>query len=116
MPGILARGFVRWVFPYDGSSGHGDAKPGRIRAAGDCAISAARDAEGRAEPRAPWIKSRALARAHARRSEPAPVPWGLAAIFLFGPLAMLAMVAVKLALVLIALQILAPMIYARLDR
>lgn len=82
-----------------------------------------------------WLESRALAGTHAPRIEPAqgslaarlrnlgvdmgsfpPVPWGLAAIFLFAPLAMLALVAAKLALALIVLLVLAPILYARLDR
>lgn len=83
-----------------------------------------------------WLESRALAGTHARRTEPAqgsltarltrnlradmgsfpPVPWGLAAIFLLAPLAMLALVAAKLALALIVLLVLAPILYARLDR
>ena len=82
-----------------------------------------------------WLESRALARTHARRIAPAPgslaarlrdlgadmgsfppVPWGLAAIFLLAPLAMLALVAAKLALALIVAHILVPILYARFDR
>jgi hypothetical protein len=81
-----------------------------------------------------WLESRALAQAlhrkPARGSVAAwlrqklrvdmgslpPVPWVLAAIFLFFPLAMLVMVAPRLGLGLILLQVLAPILYARFDR
>jgi hypothetical protein len=81
-----------------------------------------------------WLESRALAQALHRKAPPRgpvarwlmqklsvdmgslpPVPWVLAAIFLFLPLAMLVMVAPKLGLALILLQVLAPILYARLD-
>jgi hypothetical protein len=45
-----------------------------------------------------------------------PVPWTLAALFLFAPLTMLLMVAPMPALALIALSLLAPVIFARFDR
>lgn len=82
-----------------------------------------------------WLESRALAQALHRSARPRgpvarwlmqklgvdmgalpPVPWVLAAIFLLLPLAMLVMLAPKLGLALILLQILAPIVYARLDR
>ena len=82
-----------------------------------------------------WLENRALARTYGHRTSPPrgmlaawlwnklrvdmgkapPVPWGVAAIVLFAPLAMLALVALKVALVLIALAILAPLVYARFD-
>jgi hypothetical protein len=83
---------------------------------------------------ASWLENRALAKAlhHSpRASGPIaarlrragidmgampPVPWVLAALFLVLPLAMLLSVVPKLALALIALQILAPFAFARLDR
>jgi hypothetical protein len=83
-----------------------------------------------------WLENRALARALGHRAKPVqgmlaawvsrklgvdmgtfpPVPWILAAIVLFAPLAMLAYFALKIALVLIVLAILAPILFARLDR
>jgi len=45
-----------------------------------------------------------------------PVPWVLAAIFLFAPLVILAIVAWKVALPLILLAALAPVLCWRLDR
>jgi hypothetical protein len=81
-----------------------------------------------------WLESRALARALHRKPRPGPlatwlmrklgvdmgsfppVPWVLAAIFLLLPLAMLLMVAPKLALGLIVLLMLAPIVFARFDR
>jgi hypothetical protein len=81
-----------------------------------------------------WLEGRALARTM-HRSAPAPgsiaarlrkldvdmgsfppVPWTLAAIFLLAPMAMLVMVALKSALALIVLHLLAPVLFARLDR
>jgi hypothetical protein len=82
-----------------------------------------------------WLESRALAQALHRKA-PArgpvavwmmqklrvdmgslpPVPWVLAAIFLFLPLAMLVMVAPTLGALLIVLHILAPVVFARFDR
>ncbi len=44
------------------------------------------------------------------------IPWGLAAIFVAAPLAMLAWVSAKFALPLIALALLLPLLYARFDR
>jgi hypothetical protein len=44
------------------------------------------------------------------------VPWALALLFLVLPFAMLASVVPKLAWTLIALHILAPVVFARLDR
>lgn len=82
-----------------------------------------------------WLESRALARALMHRAEPAhgaaelwlarfagglgtlpPVPWGLAAVVLFAPLVLLAFVVWKAALVLVVLAILAPVLFALLDR
>jgi hypothetical protein len=81
-----------------------------------------------------WLESRALAR-RTHRTAPAPgslaarlrklgvemgsfppVPWTLAAIFLLAPLAMLVMVAPKLGLALIVLQLVAPVLFARFER
>jgi len=45
-----------------------------------------------------------------------PVPWLLAAIFVLAPLVALVLAAPKLAIAVIALQILAPIAFARLDR
>lgn len=45
-----------------------------------------------------------------------PVPWALAAIFLLLPLVALAMAAPKLAIAVVALQIVGPIAFARLDR
>lgn len=81
-----------------------------------------------------WLESRALAKAlHHRPAAPGPlaarlrklgidmgrmppVPWGLAAIFLLLPLAMLILVLPGLGFTLIVLQFLAPFAFARLDR
>jgi hypothetical protein len=87
-----------------------------------------------------WLESRALALALGRRASPVrwapvarlakrlrvqlrvhwgefpPVPWGLAAIFLFAPLAMLATAAPAAAVLLIVLAILTPIVYALFDR
>jgi hypothetical protein len=83
-----------------------------------------------------WLENRALARTYGHRTKPAPgtiaawlwkklrvdlgkappVPWAMAAMFLFAPLTMLALVALKVALILIALATLAPLLYARFDR
>lgn len=70
-----------------------------------------------------WLEGRALALALGRRNkspldlgEPPSVPWGLAAIFLFVPLAILAVVSTKAAMVLIVLAVLIPIVFARLDR
>jgi hypothetical protein len=68
-----------------------------------------------------WLENRALA----QRNHPAgdagmgpmpPVPWGLAAALLLVPLALLAFVNWKAALVLVAILLLAPFLYALLDR
>jgi hypothetical protein len=45
-----------------------------------------------------------------------PVPWILAAVVLLAPLAMLAFVAPKAALLLIPLALLTPILYALFDR
>jgi len=81
-----------------------------------------------------WLENRALAQAlhhRPRRSGPfaarlrkvgidmgtlPPVPWALAALFLFLPLAMLTEVLPKVGFSLIALLLVAPFVYARLDR
>ena len=47
---------------------------------------------------------------------PPPVPWVLATLTLFVPLVMLASFALEFALGLVALAILAPLVYARLER
>jgi len=85
---------------------------------------------------ASWLESRALTRALPHRAAPAhgwlamqlttrlgadmgslpPVPWVMAALFLFLPLAMLVATAPMLATALIALNVLAPVLYARFDR
>ncbi len=83
-----------------------------------------------------WLEGRALARALPHSPKPAhgplsgwlvrklnidlgaapPVPWGLAAIFVAAPLAVLTWVSAKFGLPLIALAILLPVLYARFDR
>jgi hypothetical protein len=83
-----------------------------------------------------WLESRALAQAFRRRAKPAqgtfarwlakktgadmgtipPVPWILAAVVLAAPLAMLALVAPKIAFLLIPLALAAPVLFAVLDR
>jgi hypothetical protein len=81
-----------------------------------------------------WLENRALAKALRHRPAAAgpvaarlrraginvgavpPVPWVLAALFLFLPLAMLAMVVPWLGILLIVLLIAAPVAYAKLDR
>ena len=83
-----------------------------------------------------WLENRALERALGHRAKPAqgmlaawlsrklgadmgtfpPVPWILATVVLFAPLAMLAFFALNVALVLIVLAILMPILYARFDR
>ena len=81
-----------------------------------------------------WLESRALAKALHRRPKPTgpitaklleagidlgsrpPVPWVLAALFLVLPLAMLWLVVPQLAFLLIALHVIAPFAFARLDR
>ncbi|MGH8677098.1 MAG: hypothetical protein ACREUQ_01950 [Burkholderiales bacterium] len=83
-----------------------------------------------------WLESRAIARALGNRGKPVrgarapwlsrklgvdmgklpPVPWVLAAVVVFAPMAMLASFALNIALVLIVLAILAPIIYAFFDR
>lgn len=81
-----------------------------------------------------WLESRALAKALHRTPRPSgpitaklleagidlgsrpPVPWVLAALFLVLPLAMLWLVVPKLAFVLVALHVVAPFAFARLDR
>ena len=83
-----------------------------------------------------WLEGRALARAYPRSAKPehgplaawlakklkadlgtAPrVPWGFAAVFLFAPLALLALVSLKFALALAAAEVLLPILYARFDR
>jgi len=83
-----------------------------------------------------WLENRALAQALGHRAKPAqkmpaawlsrkmgidmgtlpPVPWILAIVVLFAPLAMLAYFALNVALVLIVLIILTPIVFARFDR
>jgi hypothetical protein len=83
-----------------------------------------------------WLEGRALARMSAHRPKPArgklatwlasnlhadlgdppPVPWALAVFFVVAPMAILAYVAIKLALALTVLAVLAPVLYSRFDR
>ena len=72
-----------------------------------------------------WLEDRAIAQALGRRrygrfgldmGKLPPVPWVLAAVFLFLPLVVLALVAASAALVLLVLGLLTPVVYARLDR
>ncbi len=83
-----------------------------------------------------WLEGRALARALPHATKPAHgplsgwlvrklnidlgaaprIPWGLAAIFVAAPLAVLTWVSAKFGLPLIALAILLPLLYARFDR
>lgn len=63
-----------------------------------------------------WLENRALARARGRAVQPPDVPWGLAAVALVLPLAILAFAAPAAALALIALQVTGPLLYAHLDR
>ena len=83
-----------------------------------------------------WLEGRALARMSAHRHKPArgklatwlaiklhadlgdapPVPWAMAALFVLVPMAILAYVAIKLALLLIVLAVLTPILYSRFDR
>ena len=83
-----------------------------------------------------WVEERALARSLGHRTGPAPgrfaawtesklgaklgrmpaVPWVLAAIFVFLPLALLTQLAPRSAALLIVVLVLAPILYARFDR
>jgi hypothetical protein len=83
-----------------------------------------------------WLEERALAKSLGHRTGPAPgklarwfkrklradlgkaprVPWLLAAIFVFAPLALLAGAAPAVALLLIVLLVAAPIVYARFER
>lgn len=83
-----------------------------------------------------WVEERALARSLGHRTGPAPgrfaawtesklganlgrmpaVPWVLAAIFVFLPLALLTQLAPKSAALLIVVLVAAPILYARFDR
>lgn len=82
-----------------------------------------------------WLEGRALARAYHRSAPPRGpirawlarklkadlgamprVPWGFAALFLFAPLVLLALVSAKFAVAVIVLGIALPIAYARLDR
>jgi hypothetical protein len=45
-----------------------------------------------------------------------PVPWVLAAVFVLAPIAILTQLAPKIAALLIVLLVLAPLLYARVDR
>jgi hypothetical protein len=74
---------------------------------------------------ASWLEDRAIARALGRRragrwgvdmGKLPPVPWVLAAAFLLLPLVLLALLAIPAALVLFALGLATPVLYARLDR
>jgi uncharacterized integral membrane protein len=59
-----------------------------------------------------WIQ----AKLGANMGTPPPVPWALATVVLFVPLAMLASFALNAALVLVVLAIVAPIVFAILDR
>lgn len=83
-----------------------------------------------------WLEGRALARAYHRSAQTARgpirawlarklkadlgaiprIPWGFAAVFLFVPLGLLAVVSAKFAAAAIVLGIALPICYARLDR
>lgn len=67
-----------------------------------------------------WLETRALARAFGGRKSPAiglpPVPWLLAALFVLLPILALVDVAPKVAFALLAMHVLAPIMFARLDR
>jgi hypothetical protein len=83
-----------------------------------------------------WLEGRALARAYPHSKRPAHgpigawlarklkadlgatprIPWGFAAVFLFAPLGLLAVVSAKFAVAVIVLGIALPIAYARLDR
>ena len=65
-----------------------------------------------------WLELQALARAlgHAAKPTPGTLPWGLAAIFLFAPLVILASLSWLAALSLIVLAALAPALCWHLDR
>ncbi len=74
---------------------------------------------------ASWLEDRAIAHALGRRrpgrfgldlGKLPPVPWLLAAVFLFAPLVLLALAAAPAALVLVVLGLATPLAYARLDR
>ncbi len=66
-----------------------------------------------------WLESRALAHrdgaGHVGGGQLPPVPWVLAGVVIFVPLALLAFVAWKAALVLVVVVALAPFLYASLD-
>ncbi len=73
---------------------------------------------------ASWLEDRAIAHALGRRrpgrwgidmGKLPPVPWALAAVFVFVPLVLLAFVAAPAALVLLVLGLATPVVYARLD-
>lgn len=67
-----------------------------------------------------WLETRALARAFGGRKSPSigfpPVPWLLGALFVALPILALVDVAPKVAFALLALHVLAPIMFARLDR
>lgn len=72
-----------------------------------------------------WLEERAITHALGRRrtgrfgldlGKLPPVPWALAALFLFLPLLLLAFIAAPAALVLLVLGLATPPVYARLDR
>jgi hypothetical protein len=69
-----------------------------------------------------WLEGRSIVHSIGHRAgrfdlgKLPPVPWGMAAIFLFVPLAALGAVAAKPALVLIVLAILTPVLFAHFDR
>jgi hypothetical protein len=63
-----------------------------------------------------WLESRAIAQVLRRPVRDVPVPWVLAAIFLVLPLALLASVAPKAALVAVLAGAAVPFAFARLDR
>lgn len=67
-----------------------------------------------------WLEGRALARSFGKRAAPSvglpPMPWVLAIAFVALPMLMLMSVAPQVALFLVALHVLAPIMFARLDR
>lgn len=67
-----------------------------------------------------WLERRALARALGRRprdgvGELPPVPWALAALVVFIPLALLAVLSPLVAVALVAAAALVPLLYVRLE-
>ncbi len=67
-----------------------------------------------------WLEGRALARAYGKRAAPSvglpPMPWVLAIACVALPMLMLMSAAPQVALFLVALHVLAPIMFTRLDR